>query len=92
MGVHIGGTGHFVDPSEVRDHCPNIGDNVYIGPGAKIYGQIQIGSNCTIGANAVVTKSFERSGSLIAGVPARLLGQAEDGSRVIRGADHRDPA
>jgi serine O-acetyltransferase len=33
---------------------PIIGDNVYIGAGAKIIGGIKIGSNCRIGANAVV--------------------------------------
>ncbi|MBS9719638.1 hypothetical protein JYU29_02940 [Tianweitania sp. BSSL-BM11] len=73
MGVHIGGSGKFVDPSEVDHHCPRIGDNVYIGPGAKIYGPVTIGSNCTIGANSVVNKSFEDPGLLIAGIPARQL-------------------
>lgn len=49
-----------------------IGDNVDIGTGAKIIGQISIGNNSIIGANAVVTKSFP-SNSVIAGVPAKLL-------------------
>jgi serine O-acetyltransferase len=34
--------------------APTIGDNVYIGAGAKIIGNINIGDNCRIGANAVV--------------------------------------
>lgn len=34
--------------------CPTIGDNVYIGAGAKIIGKVVIGNNCRIGANAVV--------------------------------------
>lgn len=34
--------------------APIIGDNVYIGAGAKIIGNITIGDNCRIGANAVV--------------------------------------
>ncbi len=37
---------------------PKIGDNVYIGAGAKIIGNITIGDNCRIGAGAVVTKSM----------------------------------
>lgn len=37
--------------------APKIGDNVYIGAGAKIIGDIQVGSNVKIGANAVVTKN-----------------------------------
>jgi acetyltransferase-like isoleucine patch superfamily enzyme len=36
--------------------CPIIGDNVYIGSGAKIFGAIRIGDNSAIGANCVVTK------------------------------------
>ena len=38
--------------------CPTIGDNVYIGAGAKIIGKVVIGDNCRIGANAVVTKDM----------------------------------
>lgn len=33
---------------------PTIGDNVYIGPGARIFGRIRVGNNVQIGANAVV--------------------------------------
>jgi serine O-acetyltransferase len=49
---------------------PRLGDNVYIGPGAKIFGDIDIASNIAIGANAVVNKSFMESGISIGGVPA----------------------
>ena len=49
-----------------------IGDNVYIGPGAKIFGGIIIGNNVTIGANAVVNKSFPDN-CVIAGVPAKII-------------------
>lgn len=57
--------------------APIIGDNVYIGPGAKIYGPIRIADGCAIGANAVVNKSFLVAGSLIAGVPARVVGTVD---------------
>jgi serine O-acetyltransferase len=53
--------------------APKIGDNVYIAPGVKIFGDVEIGSNNAIGANSVVNKSFEASGLLIAGVPARII-------------------
>ena len=53
--------------------APKIGDNVYIGPGAKLYGNIEIASGIMIGANAVVTKSFIESNICIAGVPARKI-------------------
>lgn len=52
--------------------APTIGDNVYIGPGAKIYGPITIGDNVAIGANAVVNSSFP-SNCTIGGIPARKL-------------------
>jgi serine O-acetyltransferase len=53
--------------------APQIGDNVYIGPGAKIYGDIRIASNTAIGANSVVNKSFIEEGAAIAGVPAKVI-------------------
>lgn len=49
---------------------PTIGKNVYIGPGAKLFGQIEIGENSKIGANAVVNKSFPEYAILV-GVPAK---------------------
>lgn len=84
MGVHIGGAAVFVDPEKASGYSPRLGDNIYIGPGAKIYGPIRIGSNCTIGANAVVTKNFQDQGLLIAGVPARVLSSGETGERATR--------
>jgi serine O-acetyltransferase len=51
---------------------PIIGDDVYIGTGAKIIGNIKIENNCVIGANAVVIDSVP-SGSVVGGVPARIL-------------------
>lgn len=89
-GVHIGGSGNFVDPKEAHLHSPRIGDNVYIGPGAKLYGPILVGDNCTIGANAVVTKSFPEAGLTLAGVPARVIARGGTGERVIKGASESD--
>lgn len=59
--------------TEGPNDVPTIGDDVYIGPGAKIFGKIKIADNISIGANAVVTKSFETCGVTIAGVPARVI-------------------
>lgn len=55
------------------DKAPVFGDNIYIGPGAKIFGDITLGSNVAIGANAVVNKSFEDSNVTIAGIPAKVI-------------------
>lgn len=86
-GVNIGGGAYFVDPAEAHKHSPRIGDNVYIGPGAKLYGPIVIGDDCVIGANAVVTKSFTDRGLTLGGVPARVIAEGGTGERVIKGAD-----
>lgn len=53
QGVTIGLSG-----SGERAGVPSIGDNVYIGPGAKVFGRICIGNNVKIGANAVVSKDI----------------------------------
>jgi len=51
---------------------PTIGDNVYLGPGSTIIGNITIGNNVMVGANAVVTNSFPDN-AVIVGVPARII-------------------
>lgn len=55
--------------------APEIGNNVYIAPGAKIFGKIQIADDIVIGANAVVNKSFVESGVSIGGVPAKKISE-----------------
>jgi len=51
---------------------PEIGDDVYIGTGAKILGPVVVGSNSVIGANAVVVESVPTH-CVAAGVPARII-------------------
>lgn len=85
-GVNIGGAALFVEPGEAHKHSPRIGDNAYIGPGAKLYGPIVIGDNCVIGANAVVTRSFPDAGLTLAGIPAKVIAGGSTGERVIKGA------
>lgn len=48
-------------------------NNVDIGVGAKILGDVHVGSNVTIGANAVVTNDVPDN-AIVAGIPARVLG------------------
>lgn len=52
--------------------CPVIGDRVYIGPGAKIFGCLTIGDDSAIGANAVVTRDVPAN-AVAAGIPARVI-------------------
>lgn len=56
-----------------HDKAPTIGDHVYIGPGAKVFGDIVLGDNIEVGANAVVTKSCDVNGAVLVGVPARII-------------------
>ncbi|WP_179716562.1 serine O-acetyltransferase [Petropleomorpha daqingensis] len=53
-----------------KDDSPTIGDDVAIGPGARILGPVSIGRRVLIGANAVVTRDVPE-GSFARGVPAR---------------------
>ncbi len=50
-----------------------IGDNTWVGENVCILGGVTIGKNCIIGANSVVTKSFDGDGLLIAGNPAKIV-------------------
>jgi serine O-acetyltransferase len=77
QGVNIGAGNPRV---RTGAHSPNIGDHVWIGPGAKIYGDITIGSRVQIGANAVVGRSFGDD-ITIAGVPARVI--REEGTSEV---------
>lgn len=45
--------------------APTIGDNVFIGAGAKIIGPITVGTNVRIGANAVVTKDVPDNATVV---------------------------
>jgi serine O-acetyltransferase len=70
--VNIGTQGGKRQTGE-PEKVPLIGDNVYIGPGVKIFGDISLADNIAIGANAVVNQSFTEPGITIAGVPAKKI-------------------
>ena len=66
QGVTLGGTG-----KERGKRHPTIGNNVVIGAGAKVLGNITIGSDSMIGANAVVVRDVPEH-STVVGVPGRI--------------------
>ena len=72
-GVNIGGSAGFKKEGDTKRYAPTIGDNTYIGPGAKLFGPIKIGNNCVIGANAVVNKSYVENNITIGGIPAKVI-------------------
>lgn len=80
QGVTLGGTG-----KEQGKRHPTIGNNVVIGAGAKVLGDISIGDNSYVGANAVVIKNIPPN-STVVGVPGRLAKQ--DGKKIEEQLDH----
>ena len=66
QGVTLGGTG-----KEKGKRHPTIGDNVVIGAGAKVLGNITVGRDSMIGANAVVIRDVPEH-STVVGVPGRI--------------------
>lgn len=67
----IPGATDFVGPIK-------IGRNVFIGMNTILLGGIELGDNCIVGAGSIVTKSFREPGSIIAGNPAKIIGNAEN--------------
>jgi len=61
-----------VKGADTHGGAPLIGDNVRIGPGAKILGPIKIGNNAIIGANAVVVHDV-LDNQIVGGVPAQFI-------------------
>jgi serine O-acetyltransferase len=68
-GVTIG---RDFDITNSSNGYPHIGDNVYIGTGAKLIGPVNVGDNSVIGANAVVTKDIPAN-SVAVGIPAKVI-------------------
>jgi len=80
QGVTLGGTG-----LEKGKRHPTIGNNVVIGAGAKVLGNITVGDNSYVGANAVVIRDVP-SNSTVVGVPGRITKQ--EGKKIEVSLDH----
>ena len=78
--VTLGGIAPSINSNEQRDvkRHPTLQDNVVVGSGAQILGPIVIGKNSLIGSNSVVTKDVPEK-SIMAGIPARRVGDATKG-------------
>lgn len=64
---------HQVTIGRSRGGAPIIGDNVYIGPGAKIFGDIRIGNNVRIGANCVVFEDIPDNATVVLPHPRVII-------------------
>ena len=67
-GTTLGGTGK----DKGRKRHPTVGDNVVIGAGAKVLGNINIGSNSKIGSNSVVLNDVPK-GATVVGIPGKVV-------------------
>jgi serine O-acetyltransferase len=67
QGVTLG-----VDGRGKNRGSPQIGDRVFIGPGAKVLGRIKIENDAVIGANAVVVRSLPER-AVAVGIPAKIV-------------------
>lgn len=85
QGVTLGGTG-----KEKGKRHPTLGNNISIGSGAKLLGNITIGDNCRVGAGSVVLRNVPAN-STIVGVPGHIV--LHNGKRVVitDPKDIRDP-
>ncbi|MGA8272906.1 MAG: serine O-acetyltransferase [Candidatus Sulfotelmatobacter sp.] len=75
QGVTLGGTG-----KEKGKRHPTLGNNISIGSGAKLLGNITIGDNCRVGAGSVVLRNVPAN-STIVGVPGHIV--LRDGKRIV---------
>jgi serine O-acetyltransferase len=74
-GITIGN----VHPSKAKQPAV-IGDNVYLGAGCRILGEVTLGDNVRIGANAVVLQSCGSDVTLV-GIPARAVAKSGPGAQ-----------
>jgi len=81
QGVTIGEAGRGSER-----HVPQIGDRVYIAPGAKLFGKLTIGNDVAIGANAVVTRDLPDN-AVAVGIPAKVINL--ESSRDFVNYNHR---
>ena len=66
-----------VGVTTTREKGTIIGDNVQFGTDCRVLGDVRIGNNVLIGANAVVIRDVPEN-SVVAGVPARVIRKAGD--------------
>lgn len=76
-GVTIGATNG-------KSESAIIGNNVFIGTGAKIIGNAKIANDVAIGANSVVTKDILENGITVAGVPAKKISNNNSHSNLSK--------
>lgn len=70
-------------PGSSGQGFPTLGDNVYIGCGAKIIGNVHIGNNVRIGANCVVTRDVPDNATVVMEKPRVIVRNAPQENRFV---------
>lgn len=76
---HVSGMSSLAYSDGKHEGVPTVGDNVTLGLGAIVRGNVTIADGVTIGAGTLVTRSFTEKGVTVAGVPARIIGGDKPG-------------
>jgi len=79
QGVTLGGTGN-----EQGKRHPTLGNNVVVGTGAKVLGNIHVGYNVKIGAGSVVVRNVPDN-STVVGIPGRVVRIRPEGGPLEHG-------
>jgi serine O-acetyltransferase len=79
QGVTLGGTG-----KETGKRHPTLGNNVVVGAGAKVLGNIQIGDRSRIGAGSIVLRNIPDD-STVVGIPGRIVSRQQPHSLLEHG-------
>ena len=65
--------------------APTIGNNCYIAPGVKMFGDIILGDNMALAANSVINKNFPDGNVTIGGIPAKVISNKTSDGLLIKG-------
>lgn len=80
---------HQVTIGAERRQAPVLGNDIFIGAGAKILGSIQVGDGARVGANAVVVKDVPAYATVV-GIPAQVVRQRENPLASDEAKAHRE--
>ena len=75
--LHLHGNNCMGNNGEGTTINPTFGNNVIIGVGAKVIGNVHIADNVKIAAGSVVVKDIDEPGCTVAGIPAKIVRHAE---------------
>jgi len=77
-------TGVTLGATNGQNLAPILGNNVFLGEGCKLIGNIYIADDVAIGANAVVVKDINQKGTTWGGVPARIISKHDSSLNLVK--------